>query len=133
MLGKDSILPSNVSYTPTAASSFKNKRQNALQGKWVWTTFSNSARDNANDLNVFHWGRAADIAGDYPYAKFNVKAEGVMYTDEEYAALLSSSAWSRSETDLLMRLCHQLDLRWPVIADRCNLTPHRPCEELMAR
>ena len=44
----------------------------------------------------------------------------VTYTDEEYDSLLGAAdiRWSRGETDHLMDLCAQFDLRWNVIADR---------------
>lgn len=44
----------------------------------------------------------------------------IQYTDEEYNSLLSTvdPRWTRAETDHLMTLCAQFDLRWNVIADR---------------
>ena len=41
--------------------------------------------------------------------------------------------WTKSDTDHLVRLCHRLDLRWPVIADRYAQTPPRPVEQLQQR
>ena len=70
---------------------------------------------------------------EYPYAKFNTKLEPVEYTDEEYDKFLASPQWTRSETDHLMYICAEYDLRWPVIVDRYTLTPPRTTEELMGR
>mmetsp|Transcript_17912 Transcript_17912/g.21721 ORF Transcript_17912/g.21721 Transcript_17912/m.21721 type:complete len:423 (+) Transcript_17912:202-1470(+) len=38
-----------------------------------------------------------------------------------------------ADTDHLMELCYQLDLRWPVIVDRYSVVPGRPLEQLQAR
>ncbi len=133
LLGKNSIAPATVSYNSNAPNTFKNKRQNSFEGKWVWSPFTNSSRGDSLQLN--HWVKAQDAATvpDYVYSKFNTKIEGVTYSDEEYTQLLTNSQWTRSETDVLMKMCYQFDLRWPVIVDRCPITPHRPCEDLMAR
>ncbi|ETO30814.1 hypothetical protein RFI_06308 [Reticulomyxa filosa] len=42
------------------------------------------------------------------------------YNDEEYRQLCSSRDWMRNETDILLKLCEEFDLRWVVIADRYN-------------
>lgn len=70
---------------------------------------------------------------DYPYAKFNNRIEVLTYTNEEYDVLLQSSHWNRSETDHLMDLCYQYDLRWPVITDRYSLLPPRTLDEIRTR
>jgi hypothetical protein len=45
------------------------------------------------------------------------------YDEEEWAALIAptSGDWSRGETDYLLDLASQLDLRWVVIADRYHV------------
>ena len=50
----------------------------------------------------------------------SAQAPVLTYTDEEYSSLLSATdiRWSRAETDHLMDLCAQFDLRWNVISDR---------------
>lgn len=56
---------------------------------------------------------------EYSFAKYNVKARVPRrYTDEEYTQRLKSDDWSRQETDYLMDLVEEYDLRWVVIADR---------------
>ncbi|KIW18591.1 hypothetical protein PV08_02879 [Exophiala spinifera] len=55
---------------------------------------------------------------EYPSHKWNVKVQIPTYTDEQYENLLKADDWSREETDYLMELCREYDLRWVVIADR---------------
>jgi DNA methyltransferase 1-associated protein 1 len=50
--------------------------------------------------------------------KFNVKVGVATYTDEQYEKNFKSDDWSREETDFLMTLCREFDLRWILIADR---------------
>ena len=130
LLGKDGLVPSvqgNV-----AVPNFKNKRVNALKGKWVWTHITSSARQN-NQPVFFHWIKADQTYSDYPYAAFNSKFSSFEYSDEEYNAVLVDGSWSRADTDELVSVCHQFDMRWPVIADRIELSIPRPVEEMQAR
>ena len=62
-----------------------------------------------------------------------MRLEKVEYSDDEYDRYLQDPNWTKSDTDRLMRLCHKLDLRWPVIADRYAQTPPRPIEQLQQR
>ncbi|EXJ71574.1 uncharacterized protein A1O5_05382 [Cladophialophora psammophila CBS 110553] len=55
---------------------------------------------------------------EYPSQKWNVKVQVPSYTDEQYQNLLNSKDWTRQETDYLMDLCRDYDLRWILIADR---------------
>ncbi|KAI9643125.1 swr complex subunit [Ciborinia camelliae] len=55
---------------------------------------------------------------DSTFAKYNVKVQVPTYTDEEYKEILENEEWSRHETDYLMRMVQEYDLRWPVIWDR---------------
>lgn len=87
----------------------------------------------SDGVQFYHWQRADLQYADYPYAKFNVKAEPIRYSDEEYTSYLVNSKWSRSETDYLMILCHRHDLRWPIIFDRYALEPRRGSDELQNR
>ncbi|KAF9884177.1 swr complex subunit [Aspergillus nanangensis] len=110
---------------------------------WGMTPFTNSAR--SDDLVLRHWKRQQEPAKvpalegsemevdeqkqeedaskpteqDYTFAKYNVKARlPNRYTDEEYSRHLKSDDWSREETDYLMNMVEEYDLRWVVIADR---------------
>ncbi|KAL6242039.1 swr complex subunit [Rhinocladiella similis] len=55
---------------------------------------------------------------EFPSQKWNVKVQIPTYTDEQYENLLKADDWSRQETDYLMELCRDYDLRWVIIADR---------------
>lgn len=87
----------------------------------------------SDDLQCSHWIKAELQGYDYTYAKFNVKIEPISYKDSEYDTLLQNPNWTRSETDHLMFLCYEYDLRWPVIADRYESSSQRSVEELMNR
>ena len=111
--------------------------------------FTNGAR--SDDLVLHHWQRqpepskAPALEGpemetdenkepeergskpadqEYTFAKYNVKARVPRrYSDEEYNRHLKSNDWSRQETDYLMDLVEEYDLRWVVIADRYDFQP----------
>mmetsp|Transcript_36457 Transcript_36457/g.102972 ORF Transcript_36457/g.102972 Transcript_36457/m.102972 type:complete len:412 (-) Transcript_36457:166-1401(-) len=124
----------------------KEKPKTSVRGKvtWQWQPFSNPGRKDG--LQLEHWvkcykdhsGRIrAAHEGEYHFAKFNKKASLIVYTDEEYISLLASldPRWSRSETDYLMDLCVQFDLRWNIIADRYHFEggPKRSMEDMKLR
>ncbi len=72
---------------------------------------------NEENVNV---QRAAPIRyeDEFPMEKFNVKANVPIYTPEQYEAHFKSEEWTKEETDYLMSLCRDFDLRWIVISDR---------------
>ena len=59
----------------------------------------------------------------YHWAKYNTKVDGPEYTDEQYEAHLKSDKWTKDETDYLVHLALDFDLRWVVIADRYEYQP----------
>jgi DNA methyltransferase 1-associated protein 1 len=66
---------------------------------------------------------------EYTFAKYNVKARVPRrYNDDEYSRLLKSDDWSREETDYLMDLATEYDLRWVIIADRYDYQPRMDSE-----
>jgi DNA methyltransferase 1-associated protein 1 len=104
---------------------------------WELKPFKNSARKDG--LILKHWRRKAEappvasVEGadgesaeakaepeidDSLFAKFNVQVNIPTYDDEQYEAHLKSEDWSKEETDYLMSLAQDFDLRWPVIWDR---------------
>ncbi|KAA8649104.1 hypothetical protein EYZ11_000653 [Aspergillus tanneri] len=116
---------------------------------WRLTPFSNDARSDG--LILRHWQRQQETAKpaaqdesemeidgqmqeegapkpadqQYAFAKYNIKPRVAnRYTDEEYNRHLKSDDWSRKETDYLMDLVEEYDLRWMVIADRYDYQPH---------
>ncbi|CAI7610637.1 unnamed protein product [Penicillium discolor] len=87
---------------------------------------------------------------EYAFAKYNVKPRlPRRYTDDEYNRHLTSDDWSREETDYLVDLVTDFDIRWVLIADRYDYQPrmdikpdsnalvpakhHRTMEQLKAR
>ncbi|EXJ77730.1 hypothetical protein A1O3_09959 [Capronia epimyces CBS 606.96] len=55
---------------------------------------------------------------EFPSHKWDVKVQVPSYTDEQYETFLKAEEWTKEETDYLMELCRQYDLRWVIIADR---------------
>ncbi|KAJ5673834.1 SWR1-complex protein 4 [Penicillium macrosclerotiorum] len=118
---------------------------------WRMSPFTNSARDDGLVLN--HWqrkheskqpvlpeGSQMEVDGmkeegkeeapkhqeqEYTFSKYNIKARVPRrYTDEEYNRHLKSDEWTQEETDYLMDLASEYDLRWVIIADRYDYQPH---------
>lgn len=68
--------------------------------------------------------KVQDVSG---FSKFNIKAQcPKRYTEQQYDKLLQSEDWSREETEYLMDLSQEYDLRWVVIADRYDYRPGAP-------
>lgn len=63
---------------------------------------------------------------DSAFVKFNVKVDVPEYNEEQYNSKLQSDDWTKEETDYLMELCRDYDLRWPIIWDRYEYTPKQP-------
>ncbi|EPE10033.1 swr1-complex protein 4 [Ophiostoma piceae UAMH 11346] len=55
---------------------------------------------------------------DSAFAKFNVKVVVPQYSDDQYDANLQHPDWTKEETDYLLELVKDFDLRWPLIWDR---------------
>ncbi len=83
---------------------------------WTWAPFASSSRTDGAMFR--HWVRKNVEYTDYPYAKFDVHMDPVIYTPEEYEVHLQSETWTKSETDRLMELARIFECRWPVIFDR---------------
>lgn len=67
--------------------------------------------------------RSTQTEPEYSFARFNIKVSGPEYNDEQYESLLKSSEWSKEETDYLINLARDFDLRWVPIADRYDYQP----------
>lgn len=63
---------------------------------------------------------------DSAFAKFDVKVQLWEYNEEQYNAKLQSNEWTKDETDYLMQLVKEFDLRWPLIWDRYEYTSNPP-------
>ncbi|TVY24342.1 SWR1-complex protein [Lachnellula hyalina] len=125
-------------------SAFKKKRYGSRKpvAKWEQKPFKNSARDG-DPLVLRHWRRkeekppappvgedgnvemeeavapiAEEMVEDSTFAKYNVRVNVPEYTEEEYNAKLQNQDWTKLETDHLVGLAYEYDLRWPVIWDR---------------
>lgn len=100
--------------------------------KWTMEPFRNSARQDG--LILKHWRRVEDVPvpsedaeekeskhpeiKDSQFAKFNVQVNVPTYTEEQYESTLQDPDWTKDETDYLMSVVKDFDLRWPVIWDR---------------
>ncbi|KAJ1445026.1 hypothetical protein M885DRAFT_551176 [Pelagophyceae sp. CCMP2097] len=129
---EEGVLPTNdVGMMPARRLKKDKLAAKKSAKKWIWAPFSSSAR--SDDLQLYHWQKADVEYADYPYARFNVGLQRVTYTPHEYDRCLRDAGWTRADTDHLLQLCHQFELRWPVIADRYAPLPPRPLEQLQAR
>jgi len=121
---------------PKASISFINKTKKTFDTKaerWVKRGFTNSARSDA--LVLHHWDKeSASEDRDYYFTKFNETLFVASYTAEEYEAHFTDASWTKEETDLLIDLCKQFDLRFIVIADKFQqVYPGKTIEELRDR
>eukprot|EP00644_Phytophthora_capsici_P008899 jgi/Phyca11/102210/e_gw1.6.213.1 len=128
---------SHALYQGFGKTSLKQKWQERKKSpavKWIRKSFRNPARaalageTGEEGLTLSHWGKAHLEQPDYVFARFNVKNETASYTTEEYQAALAHHQdpmmkWSKEETDLLLKLCQDFDLRWVVISDKYNSKP----------
>lgn len=132
-----------VPKTPT----FKKKRLGSRKpaAKWQLKPFKNTARDDQT-LILKHWrrkledpvlsdGEKLNIASrsdieDSIFTKFNVRVKVVNYNENQYNAYLQSPDWTKDETDYLMNLVEEYDLRWPMIWDRYNYLPPSTVDSL---
>ncbi|MCJ1269616.1 swr complex subunit [Lobaria immixta] len=115
---------------------------------WEITPFGNPARNDG--LMLKHWRKRRDpntgafpatpaesnaaseleqdekivkTEPDYHYAKFNVRLDKPKYTQEQYEQHLMSEGWDKPETDYLVSLVHEYDIRWILIGDRYDYQP----------
>lgn len=131
------------------STQFKRKRFGRTKpaAKWELKPFTNSAREDG--LVLRHWrrkapeapvldgadamdidsGAAVDQKEDSVFAKYNVRVNTPMYTDEVYKEYLESEGWDQQETDYLLNLVSQWDLRWPLIWDRYEYLPLATAEQ----
>lgn len=84
---------------------------------------SKDAQDESGDAGTAETTEAGEEMEDSPFAKYNVRVTVPQYTDDQYQSALKSDHWSREETDYLMELAKEFDLRWPVIWDRYEWNP----------
>ncbi|KAJ2689174.1 swr complex subunit, partial [Coemansia spiralis] len=113
---------------PVALDQFQAKPKFGTKAtRWAWRGFKSSAR--ADDLVLHHWAKASEQFTDYFYARFNAQTKPYAYTGDEYDQCiepLNDDEWTRAETDYLLHLCAQFDLRFLVIHDRYYTHPDCP-------
>jgi DNA methyltransferase 1-associated protein 1 len=63
------------------------------------------------------------IQTNYPFARFNTKPNVPEYDDSRYETHLTHNDWTKEETDYLMGLARDFDLRWVLIWDRYDFQP----------
>ena len=68
--------------------------------------------------------KASSTIPDSYFAKYNVKVPRPRYSEEEYETHMKNEDWSREETDYLVDLAIDYDLRWIVISDRYDYRPN---------
>ncbi|KAL7945654.1 hypothetical protein V8C42DRAFT_62646 [Trichoderma barbatum] len=109
--------------------------------RWELRQFKNSGRKDAS-LALKHWRRVEEgkqssaggegnVSGsneqgtteDSLYAKYNVQVSVPQYNEDQYHQVLENPDWSKEETDYLMELVRDFDIRWPLIWDRYEWSP----------
>ncbi|BFZ53367.1 swr complex subunit [Savitreella phatthalungensis] len=148
-----SLLGDNTPPVVTLQSRYKEKpRFKQKAARWSSTPFTNPARSDA--LVLKHWtrgvqtgdsnagtssstgildGSASSKSG---FASFDKHVDVVSYTSEEYSTYCDRTDWTKQETDKLMELCRDWDLRFIVIHDIWETSPDlgsRTLEELKDR
>lgn len=133
-------------------SIFKKRRTVSRKpaAKWELKAFTNSARSDDGALVLRHWKRkpdgteggqdgsaegqenaaapenSADKPEDSSFAKFNVRVSVPQYSEDQYNTNLKHPDWTKEETDYLLELAKDFDLRWPIIWDRYEYAPQQP-------
>ncbi|KAK3682124.1 hypothetical protein B0T22DRAFT_470390 [Podospora appendiculata] len=138
-----------------AVSIFKKRRFASRKpaARWGLKPFTNSARDDDGALVLRHWRRKTDDGPphdhmedgetmptentangesdferpeDSSFAKYNVHVAVPQYSDDQYYSNLQSDDWTKEETDYLLSLVKDFDLRWTIIWDRYEYSPKHP-------
>jgi len=119
-----SLYDGEMPIMPTKSTTvLKNKRKIIKPAaKWKYRSFKNPAR--SDNLLLKHWQLSKHKKKEYKFAKANKKIRLLDYSDEDYEQNFKSEDWSRKETDYLMSLCREYDLRWIVILDRFECPEH---------
>lgn len=112
------------------------KRPQKVQG-WRSVPFTNPGRKD--NLTLQHWVPASEIQDGkevrtYRFANLNTSSGVYSYSNDEYHQHLRDDDWTKEETDYLIDLCQQYDLRFVIITDRYEwMGRERSMEDLKAR
>ncbi|KAL8944848.1 MAG: hypothetical protein Q9216_000138 [Gyalolechia sp. 2 TL-2023] len=128
-------------------------KRNHRTRHWELTPFKNQARRDGLILKHWHWRddvntialpstpadshaaseeqdeRITKPAAEYPYAKYDIRVDKPTYNQEQYDTKLRSEDWTKDETDYLVDLASEFDLRWVIIADRYDYKATQPAHE----
>ncbi|KAJ2905549.1 hypothetical protein MKZ38_005193 [Zalerion maritima] len=127
-----------------ATSTFKKRRLGSRKpaARWKLEPFKNSAREGDSSLVLRHWKRVGELGvpppeeqpengdgepqelEDSAFAKFSVQVQVPQYSEDQYNSNLQNSDWTKEETDYLLHLSCDFDLRWSIIWDRYDYKPH---------
>ncbi|KAI4160265.1 MAG: hypothetical protein LQ342_005857 [Letrouitia transgressa] len=155
--------PPPLPIIPVTKYKERPKRSDRIR-PWEIRAFGNQARGDG--LILHHWKRKPDAntpafpntpaesnaaseeqddrieksEQDSVFSKFNIKVDRVALTEDLYNAKLQSEEWTKEETEYLLDLAYEFDLRWILIADRYEYKPpeayqprSRSMEDLKAR
>jgi DNA methyltransferase 1-associated protein 1 len=108
------------------------KRPQKVQG-WKSAPFTNPARKDG--LTLRHWIPASEAEEEkYRFANLNTSSGVYTYSNDEYHQHLRDDDWTKEETDYLIDLCQQYDLRFVIVTDRYDWPGReRSMEDLKAR
>lgn len=122
------LVPSQLMGEIKADNEKKKEKGDKRRGKisYEWRPFTNPAR--SDDLELFHWvkcytntatnSKIIPAEKEYPFAKYNKHAKVLRYDDEEWKTLIQADEdWTKEETDYLLDLVENMDMRWFAIAD----------------
>ncbi|RGP65343.1 swr1-complex 4 [Fusarium longipes] len=126
---------------------FKKRRFTSRKpaAKWEMRSFKNSARTDSG-FTLRHWRRKdekqeendgsqeqtsqgdqlqppKEELEDSSFAKYNVQVSVPQYSEGQYQQSLQHVDWTKEETDYLLELAQDFDLRWPLIWDRYEWNP----------
>ena len=86
------------------------------------TTFPTTPADS-NAASEEQDERIPKPPSDYLFAKYNIHVDRPVYNEEQYNSKLRSEDWTKEETDYLVDLAYEFDLRWLIIWDRYDYKP----------
>ncbi|KHN96942.1 SWR1-complex protein 4 [Metarhizium album ARSEF 1941] len=108
-----------VGIKDSAAAGGENQKQPEAQSPGGGQSQARGPEQHA-DKNQ---GEAERDMEDSAFAKFNVRIQVPQYSQDQYRVSLQSEDWTREETDYLMGMASDFDLRWPLIWDRYEYQP----------
>ncbi|KAK7917273.1 SWR1-complex protein 4 [Apiospora marii] len=77
-----------------------------------------NGESNEDKMDADNGEPKPDELEDSSFAKFNVKVDVPQYSEDQYNSTLANNDWTKDETDYLMEVVRDYDLRWPIIWDR---------------